>query len=93
MDDLVRHRNFHYIEFSDTLAYILSKTKVLTDLRSMSPVVAFQIPYNLNRRYPEQELIQMAIEEDIGIAARGLLAGVFLTEYTGVGVRTSGTSV
>jgi aryl-alcohol dehydrogenase-like predicted oxidoreductase len=79
LDDLVREGKVHYIGFSDTPAYIVSKANMLADLRSLSPVVAIQIPYNLMRRDPERELIPMASEEDIAVTAWGLLGGGVLT--------------
>lgn len=79
LDDLVRDGKIHYIGFSDTPAYIVSKANMLADLQSMSPVVAIQVPYNLMSRDPERELIPMAREEDIAVTAWGLLGGGVLT--------------
>ena len=79
LDDLVRDGKVHYIGFSDTPAYIVSKANMLADLQSFSPVVAIQVPYNLMRRDPERELIPMASEEDIAVTAWGLLGGGVLT--------------
>ncbi len=79
LDDLVRDGKIHYIGFSDTPAYIVSKANMLADLQSLSPVVAIQVPYNLMSRDPERELIPMAREEDIAVTAWGLLGGGVLT--------------
>ncbi len=79
LDDLVSDGKVHYLGFSDTPAYIVSKANMLADLQSLSPIVAIQVPYNLMRRDPERELFPMAKEEDIGVTAWGLLGGGVLT--------------
>ena len=79
LDDLVRDGKIHYIGFSDTPAYIVTKANMLADLQSLSPVVAIQVPYNLMRRDPERELLPMSKEEDIAVTAWGMLGGGVLT--------------
>jgi aryl-alcohol dehydrogenase-like predicted oxidoreductase len=79
LDDLVRAGKIHYVGFSDTPAYIVSKANMLADLKSLSPIVAIQVPYNLRSRDPERELIPMAREENIAVTAWGLLGGGVLT--------------
>jgi aryl-alcohol dehydrogenase-like predicted oxidoreductase len=60
---------------------------MLADLRSESPVVAIQVPYNLMPRDPERELFPMAKEEDVGVTGWGLLGGGVLTgKYRDVNV-------
>lgn len=89
LDDLVRDGRVHYIGFSDTPAYIVSKANLLADLRSLSPVVAIQVPYNLMRRDPERELLPMSLDEDIAVTAWGLLGGGVLTgKYRSKNVET-----
>jgi aryl-alcohol dehydrogenase-like predicted oxidoreductase len=78
-DDLIKAGKVLYVGFSDTPAYIVSKANMLADLRSLSPVVAIQLPYNLLRRDPERELFPMATEEDIGVTVWGMLGGGVLT--------------
>lgn len=79
LDDLVRAGKVHYLGFSDTPAYVVSKANMLADLQSLSPIVAIQVPYNLVRRDPERELFPMAKDEDIGVTVWGLLGGGTLT--------------
>lgn len=89
LDDLVRDGKVHYIGFSDTPAYIVSKANLLADLQSLSPVVAIQVPYNLMRRDPERELLPMSLDEDIAVTAWGLLGGGVLTgKYRSKNVET-----
>jgi aryl-alcohol dehydrogenase-like predicted oxidoreductase len=89
LDDLVRDGKVHYIGFSDTPAYIVSKANLLADLQSLSPVVAIQVPYNLMRRDPERELLPMSMGEDIAVTAWGLLGGGVLTgKYRSKNVET-----
>ena len=45
-DDLIKAGKVLYVGFSDTPAYIVSKANMLANLRSLSPVVAIQLPYN-----------------------------------------------
>ena len=78
-DDLIKAGKVLYVGFSDTPAYIVSKANMLANLRSLSPVVAIQLPYNLFRRDPERELFPMAVEEDIGVTVWGMLGGGVLT--------------
>lgn len=79
LDDLVKAGKVHYIGFSDTPAYIVSKANMFADSHALSPVVAIQVPYNILRRDPERELFPMAKGEDIAVTAWGLLGGGVLT--------------
>jgi aryl-alcohol dehydrogenase-like predicted oxidoreductase len=79
LDDLVKDGKVHYLGFSDTPAYLVTKANMLADLQSLSPIVAVQVPYNLVRRDPERELFPMTKEEDIGVTVWGLLGGGVLT--------------
>lgn len=79
MDDLVRAGKLQYVGLSDTPAYIVSKADLLAELRSLTPVTAIQLPYNLFRRDPERELLPMAREQDIAVTAWGLIGGGVLS--------------
>lgn len=79
MDDLVRAGKVHYLGFSDTPAYIVSKANMFAHSQALSPAVAIQVPYNLLRRDPERELFPMTKDEDIAVTAWGLLNGGVLT--------------
>lgn len=79
MDDLVRAGKVHYLGFSDTPAYIVSKANMFAHSHALSPAVAIQVPYNLLRRDPERELFPMTKDEDIAVTAWGLLNGGVLT--------------
>lgn len=78
-DDLIKAGKVLYVGFSDTPAYVVSKANMLANLRSLSPVVAIQLPYNIFRRDPERDLFPMANEEDIGVTVWGILGGGVLT--------------
>jgi aryl-alcohol dehydrogenase-like predicted oxidoreductase len=85
-DDLVRAGKVHYVGFSDTPAYIIAKANLLAELRGLAPVAAIQLPYSLASRDPERELLPLAREDGIAVAAWGLLAGGVLTgKYRDVG--------
>jgi aryl-alcohol dehydrogenase-like predicted oxidoreductase len=79
LDDLVRAGKVLYIGLSDTPAYVVAKTNLYADMHALTPIVAIQVPYNLARRDPEQELFPMAKEEDIAVTAWGILGGGVLT--------------
>jgi aryl-alcohol dehydrogenase-like predicted oxidoreductase len=79
LDDLVRAGKVLYLGLSDTPAYIVSKANMFSDLRSLTPISAIQVPYNLFGRDPERELFPMAKEEDVAVTVWGMLAGGILT--------------
>jgi aryl-alcohol dehydrogenase-like predicted oxidoreductase len=79
LDDLVSAGKVLYVGFSDTPAYVISRANTLAELRGWSPAVAIQLPYSLARRDPERELLPLARQDDMAVAAWGLLGGGVLT--------------
>ena len=71
LDDLVRAGKVHYIGFTDTPAYIVSKANMFADSHALTPLTAIQVPYNVLRRDPERELFPMAKEEEVAVTAWG----------------------
>lgn len=89
LDDLVRLGKVHYVGFSDTPAWIISRADLLAELRGWSRLAAIQLPYNLVRRDAERELLPMARELDLGVTCWGILAGGVLTGKYNPGAATT----
>lgn len=79
LDDMVRAGKVLYVGISNAPAWIVSQANTLADLRGWSPFVGLQIQYSLIERTPERELLPMARELDIAVAAWSPLGGGMLT--------------
>lgn len=83
LDDLVRSGMVHYLAISDTPAYIVAEANTLADLRGWSSFLGYQVPYNLQRRDIEREIIPAAAHWGMtllpwGLLRAGILTGKFL---------------
>jgi len=78
-DDLVRQGKVLYIGISDAPAWWVAKANTLADLRGWTSFAGLQIEYSLAERTPERELLPMAREFGMTIAAWSPLAGGVLT--------------
>lgn len=84
LDDLVRAGKILYAGISDTPAWVVAQGNTMADLMGWSRFVALQLPYGLDGRDPERDLLPMAQALDMGIAAWGVLGGGVLTgKYNG----------
>ncbi|MBK5107122.1 MAG: aldo/keto reductase [Anaerolineales bacterium] len=82
LDDLVRAGKVHYIGFSDTPAYNVSKANMFADSHALTPITAILVPYNVLRWDPERELFPMAKAEDVAVTTWGMVGGgVFTRKY------------
>lgn len=82
LDDLVRAGKTNYIAVSDTPAYIISAANMLSELRGWSRFIGLQIPYSLNGRTVERELLPMAKYWDMAVMAWAILGqGVLLGKF------------
>jgi len=88
LDDLVRAGKVLYIGISDTPAWVVAEANTLADLRGWSRFVALQLPYNLDGRTVEAELLPMARHFDMAVTAWGTLASGLLTGKYGEGNST-----
>ena len=79
LDDLVRSGKVLYVGISDTPAWVIAKANMMAELRGWSRFVSMQLPYSLNRRDAERELMPMAKAEDLAVTAWGILGGGVLT--------------
>ncbi len=79
LDDLVRSGKVSYIAISDTPAYIVSAANMLSELRGWARFIGLQIPYALNDRGPERELLPVAKYWDMALLPWGIIGGGVLT--------------
>ncbi|MBK8025569.1 MAG: aldo/keto reductase [Chloroflexi bacterium] len=79
LDDLVRQGKVTYIAISDTPAYIVAQANTLAELRGWSSFVGIQVPYALNRRDIEREILPMARHWGMAVMPWGLIGGGVLT--------------
>ncbi len=83
LDDLVRAGKVHYLGISDTPAWVISASQVLSELRGWSPVIAIQAEYNLLARTAERDMLPMAQHYGMAVTAWApLAAGVLTGKYT-----------
>ena len=73
LDDQVRLGKVLYVGISDSPAWVASRANAIAELRGWSPFVAVQIPYSAVARDPEREVIPMAEELGLTVAAWGVL--------------------
>jgi len=84
LDDVVRSGKALYVGVSDMPAWQVSYSVALAELRGWSRFVGLQIEYSLLERTVERELVPMARQLDLAVAAWAPLAGGVLTgKYSG----------
>src|SRR5437764_12542140 len=77
LDDQVRAGKVLYVGISDSPAWVAARANAIAELRGWTPFVALQLPYSVASRDPERELLPMAAELGLTVAAWGVLgAGV-----------------
>jgi aryl-alcohol dehydrogenase-like predicted oxidoreductase len=79
LDDLISAGKVLYIGISDTPAWVVAQGNTLADLRGWARFVALQLPYSLDARDPERDLLPMARAFDLAVTAWGILGGGVLT--------------
>ena len=79
LDDLVSSGKVHYVGFSDTPAWVVSRALALAEQYGWSPPVAVQAPYSLADRDVERELLPMARALGMTFTPWGTLEGGALT--------------
>ena len=75
MDDLVSSGKVQYIAVSNTPAWQVSRAVTIAEMRGWEPFVGMQVRYSLMERTAERDLLPMAKELDIAIAAYSPLGG------------------
>ena len=100
LDDLVSSGKVHYVGFSDTPAWVVSRALAIAEEHGWAPPVAVQAPYSLADRDVERELLPMARALGMtftpwGMLEGGALTGKYLEEsdeprrHSGVGPKTN----
>lgn len=79
MDDLVRQGKVLYLAFSDTPAYIVAEANTLAGAHGFSRYIGYQVPYALNRRDVERDVLPAAKHWDMAVLPWGLVGGGILT--------------
>jgi len=82
LDDAVRQGKILQIGASNTPAWVVSQCNMLADLRGWTPFAGLQVEYSLIERGAERELLPMASELNLSIAAwsplgSGILSGKY----------------
>lgn len=79
LDHLVRAGKVLYIGVSDTPAWIVSQANTLAEWRGWSQFAGLQVPYCINSRDVERDLLPMARAFDMAVLAWAPLSGGELT--------------
>ncbi|MFI6905342.1 aldo/keto reductase [Nonomuraea sp. NPDC050394] len=79
LDDAVRAGKVLYVGISDAPAWVVSRANTLAEWRGWTPFAGVQVPYSLLKRDVERELLPMAGELGLSVAAWGPLAGGVLS--------------
>ena len=86
LDALVRSGKVLYVGVSDTAAWVIALLHAVGTGQGFAPITAVQLRYSVLDRAAELELLPMARQLGIGVAAFGVLAGGVLTgKYGGDG--------
>jgi len=73
LDDAVRAGKVLYVGISDAPAWVVSRANTLAEWRGWTPFVGVQVPYSLLNRDIEREMLPMARELGLSVAAWGVL--------------------
>ena len=83
LDDTVRSGKVLYLGISDAPAWLIARADLMADFRGWSPFVGIQAPYSLITRDIERELLPMARELRLSVAAWSPLeSGILAGRYT-----------
>ncbi|MEU0507795.1 aldo/keto reductase [Amycolatopsis sp. NPDC006125] len=85
LDDLVRAGKVRYLGVSDTPAWVVSRADVLAEWRGWTPFAGVQVPYSLLNRDIERDVLPMAEQLGLTVAAWGVLEHGALTGSSRVG--------
>ena len=79
LDDLVAQGKVLHIGVSNTPAWVIARSNMLAELRGWTSFIGMQVEYNLIERGIERDLLPMAQELNIGVAAWSPLASGILS--------------
>jgi aryl-alcohol dehydrogenase-like predicted oxidoreductase len=83
LDDVVRAGKVLYVGVSDAPAWVVARANTLAEWRGWTPFAGLQVPYNLLNRDAERELLPMAEELGMSVAAWAPLAAGKLSGVAG----------
>jgi len=90
LDDAVRSGKVLYVGISDAPAWVVARANTLAEWRDWTPFAGLQVPYSLLNRDIERELLPMAEEFGMTVAAWSTLGhGVLSGKYTRPGADDS----
>jgi aryl-alcohol dehydrogenase-like predicted oxidoreductase len=79
LDDAVSAGKVLYVGISDTPAWVVARANTLAEWRGWTPFVGLQVPYSLIQRDIERELLPMAEQFGMTVAAWSPLGGGILS--------------
>lgn len=79
LDDMVRAGKVLYVGISDAPAWVIARANTMADFHGWTPFSAIQVQYSLIERAVERELLPMANELDLAVAAWSPLGGGVLS--------------
>lgn len=79
LDDAVRAGKVRYVGVSDAPAWVVARANTLAEWRGWTPFAGLQVPYNLLKRDIERELLPMAEQLGISVAAWAPMAAGVLS--------------
>jgi aryl-alcohol dehydrogenase-like predicted oxidoreductase len=90
LDDLVRAGKILHFGFSDTPAWVISRSQAIAELRGWSTLAAVQLRYNLIDRSPDRDSLPMAAALGLsvlvwGCLGSGLLSAKYQMSGSGIG--------
>lgn len=92
LDDAVTAGKVLYIGISDTPAWVVAQANTLAQWRDWTPFAGLQVPYSLAKRDIERDLLPMAEQFGMTVAAWSPLAGGLLSgKFTRPGGAPEGT--
>lgn len=92
LDDMVSSGKVRYIGASNYTAWQLMKAIGISEARSFAKYISIQCSYSLADRTPENELLSLCLDQDVGIIPYFPLAGGILTgKYNSSGSAPSGS--
>jgi aryl-alcohol dehydrogenase-like predicted oxidoreductase len=92
LDDAVRAGKVLYVGISDAPAWVIARANTLAEWRGWTAFIGIQVPYSLLARDVERELLPMAVELGLSVAAWSPLGGGLLTGKYADGPATGGTA-
>ncbi|WP_298346625.1 aldo/keto reductase [Ferrimicrobium sp.] len=92
LDDLVRLGKVRYVGCSNFPAFRLAKANAVADGRGLARFSSVQPRYNLLYRIIERDLVELAVEEGIGVIPYNPIAGGLLSgKHRSIDTPTEGT--